>query len=50
MLALVFPAGLGYLLDGLLGTVPLFLLLGLALGFAAGLYYVYLALKRMDDH
>ncbi|ABG04607.1 hypothetical protein Rxyl_1646 [Rubrobacter xylanophilus DSM 9941] len=40
-------AGVGYLLDRAAGTVPLFLLVGLGLGFAGGLYYVYLALKRM---
>ncbi|BBL79129.1 hypothetical protein Rxycam_00727 [Rubrobacter xylanophilus DSM 9941] len=40
-------AGGGYLLDRAAGTVPLFLLVGLGLGFAGGLYYVYLALKRM---
>lgn len=47
---LLIVAGLtvgGYLLDSLLGTVPLFLLLGLAAGFAAALCYVYLQLKKM---
>lgn len=41
-------AGLGYLADRLLGTIPVFLLLGLGLGFAAGLYRLYLALGKMD--
>ncbi|HKH77684.1 MAG TPA: AtpZ/AtpI family protein [Rubrobacteraceae bacterium] len=39
----------GYFVDRLLGTLPLFLLFGLGLGFAAGLYYLYLALKRMGS-
>lgn len=37
----------GYLLDSFLGTLPLFLLLGLAAGFATALFYVYLQLKKM---
>ncbi len=39
----------GYFVDRLLGTLPLFLLLGLGFGFAGGLYYVYLALKKLGD-
>lgn len=42
-------AGLGLYVDKLLGTLPLFLLLGLGLGFAGSLYYVYLALKNLGD-
>lgn len=38
----------GFFLDKLLGTLPLFLLLGLVIGFAGGLYYVYQALKKLD--
>ena len=38
----------GFFLDKLLGTLPLFLLVGLVLGFAGGLYYVYQALKKLD--
>ncbi len=38
----------GYFLDRALGTLPLFLLIGLAIGFAGGLYYVYRALKTLD--
>jgi ATP synthase protein I len=38
----------GYFLDRVLGTLPLFLLVGLAMGFAGGLYYVYQALKKLD--
>ena len=43
----VLTAG-GFFLDKLLGTLPLFLLLGLGIGFAGGLYYVYRALKTLD--
>lgn len=39
--------GAGYVLDSLLGTLPLFLLLGVAGGFAASLYYVYVQLKKL---
>lgn len=48
---LLIVAGLtvgGYLLDSLLGTLPLFLLLGIAAGFAAALFYVYQQLKNLD--
>jgi ATP synthase protein I len=38
----------GFFLDKLLGTLPLFLFLGLVIGFAGGLYYVYQALKKLD--
>ena len=40
-------AGIGYALDSLLDTLPLFLLLGIAGGFAAALYYIYLQVKKM---
>ncbi len=39
----------GFFVDRLLGTLPLFLLVGLVVGFVAGLSYVYGALKRLDD-
>lgn len=42
-------AAIGLLLDTLVGTLPLFLLIGLGLGFAGALYYVYLALKTLGD-
>ncbi len=42
----VFTGG-GYLLDRLVGTLPLFLLLGMLVGFVASLYYLYTALKRV---
>ena len=38
----------GYFVDGALGTLPLFLLIGLVLGFVASLVYVYRALKSLD--
>jgi ATP synthase protein I len=44
----VLTAG-GFFLDKLLGTLPLFLLIGLGLGFAGGLYQVYRALKKLGD-
>jgi len=37
----------GFFLDKLLGTLPLFLLVGLGIGFAGGLYYVYGALQKL---
>lgn len=39
----------GFFLDRILGTLPLFLLMGLGGGFAASLYYVYLALKSLGS-
>ena len=42
----VFTGG-GYLLDRLVGTLPLFLLLGMLVGFGAALYYLFTALKRV---
>lgn len=41
--------GGGLLADRWLGTLPLFMLVGLVLGFLAGLYYIYLAIKKMDN-
>jgi F0F1-type ATP synthase assembly protein I len=38
----------GFFVDRLLGTLPLFLLVGLVTGFIASLYYVYRALKSLD--
>lgn len=37
----------GFFIDKLLGTLPLFLLAGLAIGFAGGLYYVYLEIEKL---
>ena len=39
---------LGFFVDRVLGTLPLFLLIGLVLGFVASLVYVYRALKSLD--
>ena len=41
--------GLGLLADRWLGTLPLFMLVGLVLGFTTGLYYIYLAVKKIDE-
>ncbi len=41
------PIVVGFLLDRIVGTLPLFLLVGVATGFAASLYYVYRALKNL---
>jgi ATP synthase protein I len=38
---------LGYFVDRILGTLPLFLIVGLGLGFAGALYNVYRALKTL---
>jgi len=40
-------AAIGFFVDRALGTLPLFLLGGLLLGFAGGLYYVWVSLKGM---
>ncbi len=37
----------GYGLDRLIGTVPLFLLLGMVVGFAAALFYLFVKLKEL---
>ena len=42
----VFTAG-GYLLDWLLGTLPLLLLVGLLVGFGAALTYLFVSLSRV---
>lgn len=39
--------GAGYGLDWLVGTLPLFLLLGMVVGFGAALYYLFRALKQV---
>jgi F0F1-type ATP synthase assembly protein I len=38
----------GFFVDRWLGTLPLFLLVGLVVGFVAGLGYVYRALKSLE--
>jgi F0F1-type ATP synthase assembly protein I len=47
MLIIAVFTGGGYLLDWAIGTLPLFLLLGMLVGFVASLYYLYSALKRV---
>jgi F0F1-type ATP synthase assembly protein I len=39
----------GLFVDRIFGTLPIFLLLGLGIGFAGSLYYVYLALKDLGS-
>jgi ATP synthase protein I len=46
-LILCLPTVVGYFLDRLAGTLPLFLLIGLVLGFAGGMFYVYRALQKL---
>jgi ATP synthase protein I len=47
LLIFALPTVVGFLLDGLAGTLPLFLLVGLAVGFVGGMYYVYRALQKL---
>src|ERR687897_698565 len=42
-----FPTVVGYFVDRLAGTLPLFLLIGLAAGVVGGVYYVYRGLKKL---
>ncbi len=41
------PTLVGFFVDRLAGTLPLFLLVGLAAGFAGGMFYVYRALRNV---
>ncbi len=38
----------GYLLDILAGTLPLFLLLGLVVGFVGGMVYLFRTLRKLN--
>ncbi len=38
---------IGYFVDRLLGTLPIFLIAGVVIGFAGGLYYLYRALNTL---
>ena len=40
---------IGFFVDRLLGTLPLFLIVGVGIGFAGGLYYVYRALDTLGS-
>jgi len=46
--AILVWGGAGWLLDRALGTRPVLLVLGALLGYAAGLYLVWLRSQRMD--
>lgn len=39
----------GFFVDRLLGTPPLFMLLGIVAGFVGGIYYAYSSLKGLDE-
>ena len=41
------PTVVGFFLDRLAGTLPLFLLIGLALEFAGWMFYVHRALQKL---
>ncbi len=41
------PTVVGFFLDRLVGTLPLFLLIGLAAGFVAGMVYMYRTLRNV---
>ncbi len=41
------PTVVGFFLDRLVGTLPLFLLIGLVVGFVGGMFYVYRALQKL---
>jgi ATP synthase protein I len=43
------PTVAGFFVDRWLGTLPLFMLVGLVLGFVASLFYVYRVIKNLDD-
>ena len=48
ILVLGILTAVGFFVDRLLGTLPLFLIAGVGLGFAGALYYVYRALNTLD--
>ena len=48
MLIFGLPTVVGFFVDRLAGTLPLFLLIGLAAGFVGGMYYVYRAIQNLD--
>lgn len=41
--------GGGFLLDRILGTLPLFMLLGMVAGFGLGLTYIYFAIQKIGS-
>lgn len=48
LLIFVVPAMGGYFLDILAGTLPLFFLLGLVVGFVGGMVYLFRTLRRLN--
>jgi F0F1-type ATP synthase assembly protein I len=48
IVAILFWTGIGWLVDGWLGTRPWFLVIGALLGNAAGLYLVWVRSSRME--
>lgn len=48
VVGVVLYAGVGHLVDRWLGTAPWFLLVGSLLGFAAGLYLIWVRSARME--
>jgi ATP synthase protein I len=47
LLIFALPTLVGFFVDKVVGTLPLFLLVGLAAGFVGGMYYVYRALQKL---
>ena len=43
------PVLVGFVVDRLVGTLPLFLLVGVVLGFVLSLFYVYRALRSLGS-
>jgi F0F1-type ATP synthase assembly protein I len=46
---MVVPIGLGVALDVWLGTIPLFIVVGVLLGLVGGMVHMMAILKRMDQ-
>ncbi len=49
ILTLGILTAIGLFVDRLLGTLPLFLIVGVGIGFPGGLYYVYRALNTLGN-
>jgi ATP synthase protein I len=49
VVSVAFGAGLGYLIDGWAGTAPLFMIVFLFLGFAAGIMNVLRIVRGLDE-
>lgn len=48
IVSILLCSGAGFALDKWLGTLPLFMLVGMLLGFAAGLYVIWQKIQRMN--